>query len=254
MTQAGAVFKPHVDALLHQLDDGIAAISQLTEPGTGTITLAFQISLGTWLIPDLVRSFRATYPDVNFQLRQVRGDLNATPLDGGRADLEIGMRYPPDPAAHSQLLALEPLRLALPRDHPLAARAQIRLAEMADEPFVSLRRPSPLRRQADELCARAGFRPEVVFEGDDQSTVRGFVAAGLGVAILPAPRVGSPESAAGPVTYAEILDTGAVREICVTWPSGRRLLPSAELFRQHVIARAAAGRIPALADRELFAG
>ena len=61
---------------------------------------------------------------------------------------------------------------------------------MAEEPFVSLRRTSALREQSDALCAQAGFRPQVVFEGDDLSTVRGFVAAGLGVAIMPAPRAG----------------------------------------------------------------
>src|ERR1700722_8336636 len=62
MTHAGAVFKPHLDALLHHLDDGIAAISQLVDPDTGTVVLAFQQSLGTWLVPDLVRSCRAARP------------------------------------------------------------------------------------------------------------------------------------------------------------------------------------------------
>ena len=79
-----------------------------------------------------------------------------------------------------------------------------------------------------------------------QPTVRGFVAAGLGVSIVPAPSAGSPESATGPVLYPKILDTGAVREICLRWSAERRLLPAAELFRQHVITRAAAGRVPIL--------
>jgi DNA-binding transcriptional LysR family regulator len=143
-------------------------------------------------------------------------------------------------------IAVEPLRLALPRDHRLAGRPQIRLADVSDEPFVSLRPNSALRKLSDDLCERAGFRPSVVFEGDDLSTVRGFVAAGLGVAIVPAPRAGSPEAAAGPVLYCEILDTGAVREICLTWSAERRLLPAAELFRRHVIRTAAAGQFPAL--------
>ena len=56
MTHAGAVFKPHLDALLHHLDDGIAAVNQLIDPDTGTVALAFQPSLGTWLVPDLARS------------------------------------------------------------------------------------------------------------------------------------------------------------------------------------------------------
>src|SRR5487761_1533311 len=90
MTQAGAVFKRHVDALLHQLDDGIAAVNELIEPDTGTVALAFQHSLGTWLVPDLVRSFRAAHPHVRFRLTQVRDERHFPALAGGEADLEIG--------------------------------------------------------------------------------------------------------------------------------------------------------------------
>src|SRR6187551_586790 len=74
MTQAGSAFKRHVDALLHQLDDGLAAVSQLVDPETGAVRLAFQTSLGTWLIPDLVRSFWVEHPLVQFQLTQVRDE------------------------------------------------------------------------------------------------------------------------------------------------------------------------------------
>ena len=77
MTHAGSVFKRHVDAMLHQFDDGIAAVNQLIEPDTGTVALAFQHSLATWLVPDLVRSFRAAHPNVRFQLTQVRDELHA---------------------------------------------------------------------------------------------------------------------------------------------------------------------------------
>lgn len=246
MTHAGSVFKRHVDALLHQLDDGIAAVNQLIDPDTGIVALAFQHSLGTWLVPDLVRSFRATHPGVRFQLTQVRDELHSAALDGGQADLEIGTRRPLDLAVRIRQVAVEPLRLAVPRDHQLAKQQRVRLADISEEPFVSLQSTSALRKQTDDLCGQAGFRPAVVFEGNDLSTVRGFVAVGLGVAIVPAPRAGSPEGVAGPVHYCEILDTGAVREICLMWSAERRLLPAAELFRRHVIRRAAAGRIPAL--------
>jgi DNA-binding transcriptional LysR family regulator len=243
MTQAGAVFKPHLDAMLHDLDDGIAAISQLVDPDTGTVALAFQQSLGTWLIPDLVRSFRVAHPGVRFLLTQVRDDPDSVALDGGQADLELGSRRPPDEATRTRLIGHEPLRLALPRDHPLAGRRQIRLAEVAGEPFIALRTTSALRQLGDELCAAAGFRPKVVFEGDDISNVRGLVAAGLGVAILPAPRAGSPVAGPGPVLYPPILDDGAEREIYLTWPADKPLLPAAELFRRHVIDTVSTGRI-----------
>src|SRR5450755_233248 len=246
MPLAGATFKRHVDSLLHQLDDGIAAVNQLIDPETGAVALAFQHSLGTWLVPDLVSSFRSAHPGVRFLLTQVRDELLSAPLDGGQADLEIGTRRSSDPALESRLVAVEPLRVAVPQDHRLAARPGIALAEVSDESFVALRQNSALRRLSDELCDEAGFRPDVVFEGDDLSTVRGFVAAGLGVAIVPAPRAGSPESATGPLRYCEILDVWAAREITLTWSTERRLLPAAEQFRRHVLARASAGRVPAL--------
>jgi DNA-binding transcriptional LysR family regulator len=246
MTHAGSVFKHHVDAMLHQLDDGIAAVSQLLEPETGTVALAFQHSLGTWLVPYLVRSFRTAHPQVRFELTQVRDEVQAMALDDGRADLEIGTRRPHDAALQTRQLALEPLRLAVPRDHRLAGRGQLWLSEVASEPFISLRRVSALRRLTDDLCQAAGFRPDVVFEGDDLSTVRGFVAAGLGVAVVPAPRAGSPESAPGPLVHLEILDPGAVREITLTWSAERRLLAAPDLFRRYVLRRATAGRVPTL--------
>jgi LysR family transcriptional activator of glutamate synthase operon len=261
MTHAGAVFKPHLDAVLHHLDDGIAAVNQLIDPDTGTVALAFQQSLGTWLVPDLARSFRTAHPGVRFQLTQVRDELNSAALDGGNADLELGTRRPqnpPEAEVHTRLIALEPLRLALPREHPLAAQGlagqglagqgRVRLAEVASEPFIGLRSASALRRLSDDLCEQAGFRPDVIFEGDDLSNVRGFVAAGLGVAVVPAPRAGSPEAVPGPVSYLEILDPGAVREIFLTWSAERRLLPATDLFRRHVLRRAAAGRLPAVSE------
>ncbi|HUZ23632.1 MAG TPA: LysR family transcriptional regulator [Streptosporangiaceae bacterium] len=246
MTHAGATFKRHVDSMLHQLDDGIAAVNQLIDPETGAVAVAFQHSLGTWLVPDLVSSFRSSHPGVRFLLTQVRDELLSAPLDGGQADLEIGTRRSADPALESSILAVEPLRVAVPSDHELAGRPRIALAEAAGEPFVALRGNSALRKLSDELCEEAGFRPDVVFEGDDLSTVRGFVAAGLGVAIVPAPRAGSPESATGPLRYCEILDVWAAREITLTWSTERRLLPAAEQFRRHVLARASAGLVPAL--------
>src|SRR6202046_4245143 len=124
LTRAGQVFKPHVDSTLRRLDDGIAAVGQFVSPETGTVALAFQQSLGTWLVPDLVRSFRARHPDVQFRLTQVRDELHGLPLDGGIADLEIGTRRfrpspevmrPGDLAVLTEQIGTEPLRLALPR-------------------------------------------------------------------------------------------------------------------------------------------
>src|SRR3984957_3851901 len=256
LTRAGEGFKPHVDSMLRRFDDGIAAVGQFVSPETGTVALAFQQSLGTWLGPDLVRSFRARHPSVQFQLTQVRDELHGLPLDGGVADLEIGtrrIRTSPEAMRRGALPVRteesgpEPLRLALPRAHRLADRPRIRLRDVAREPFIALRPTSALRKLADDLCKQAGFRPSIVFEGDDLTSLRGLVAAGLGVAVVPAPRAVSSEGTAdGPVRYLEIADAGAMREIYLTWSAERPLLPAAELFREHVVSRGTVGKVPAL--------
>ena len=246
MTQAGSAFKRHVDALLHELDDGLAAVAQLADPGSGTVALAFQHSLGTWLVPDLIRSMHIDRPGVQFALTQVTDDPAGTPAAAG-ADLVLGSRAP-GPGYRSRPLASEPLRLVTATEHRLRRRRRVSLRDVAGEPFVGLRVTSALRAQTDELCARAGFTPDVVFEGDDLSTVRGLVAAGLGVAVVPAPRSGTPEASGGALHHCALDDSAAVREIRLSWPAGRRLTPVTEAFRDHVVARAVAGRIPRVGD------
>jgi DNA-binding transcriptional LysR family regulator len=133
-------------------------------------------------------------------------------------------------------------------EHRLHRRRRVSLSDVAAEPFVGLRANSALRAQTDDLCLRAGFSPDVVFEGDDLSTVRGLVAAGLGVAVVPAPRSGTPEASGGALHHCAIDDPAAVREIRLSWPADRRLTPVTEAFRNHVVARAVAGRIPRIGD------
>lgn len=246
MTHAGSAFKRHVDALLHELDDGLAAVAQLADPGSGTVALAFQHSLGTWLVPDLIRSMHIDRPGVQFALTQVTDDPAGTPAAAG-ADLVLGSRAP-GPGYRSHPLASEPLRLVTATEHRLRRRRRVSLRDVAGEPFVGLRATSALRAQTDELCARAGFTPDVVFEGDDLPTVRGLVAAGLGVAVVPAPRSGTPEASGGALHHCALDDSAAVREIRLSWPAGRRLTPVTEAFRDHVVARAVAGRIPRVGD------
>jgi DNA-binding transcriptional LysR family regulator len=275
LTRTGQVFKPHVDRLLDELRGGLDAVAQFVSPETGSVAVAFPQSLGSWLVPDLLGSFRAAHPGVGFRLTNARDELHGLPLDSGAADLEIGTRRfrtgaeatrPGDLAVQTQRIGNEPLRLALPAGHPLAAprveaswssadgrpgdgnRPGIWLAAVAGEPFIALRPSSALRKLGDDLCAAAGFRPRVVFEGDDLSNVRGLVAAGLGVAIVPSPRAGSPVAGPGPVLYLPILDDGAERDIYLTWSADKALLPAAELFRRHVIDTVGAGRIRPVSD------
>ena len=235
-TYAGSVFKQHVDGMLHRLDDGLAAVSELVDPTTGTVSVAFQLSLGTWLVPGMIERFRSEYPRVRFRLEQSHDALGSSLVAGGRIDLELTSRRPRNPAVRWERLFAQPLFLAVPRRHRLARRDEVSLAEASGEDFVMLRPSWELRTQSDELCTQAGFEPRVAFEVDDLPVVHGFVSAGLGVAIVPATQ-GEPQPA-GPaaVRLVRLTDPGASRDVGIAWSRERRLLPSADLFRKHVLA------------------
>jgi LysR family transcriptional activator of glutamate synthase operon len=240
MTRAGAAFKRHVDAMLHELDDGLAAVSELASPDSGTISVAFQPSLGMWLVPQLFASFRRQHPDVRFVLEQIRDEL-VDPLSSGReVDVVITTVRSEHEWVRWRALVAEPLVLAVAAAHPLAVRDSIDLKEAAQEPFVMLRSTFALRHSSEDLCREAGFVPAIAFEGDDLPTVEGFVAAGLGVAIVPLPRRGPGAGTESDIRYLRIAEPAATREIGIAWSTERRLLPAVERFRRHVIDEARA--------------
>jgi len=239
MTEAGAAFKRRVDTALHELDDGLAAVEQLLDPETGTVGVAFERSMGTWLLPQLVRGFHADHPGVRVRLLPSTASSGTTQPDTGPVDLQLSSRRPTGTTLRWARLLTEPLVLVVPVGHRLAGGGSIPLAQAASEQLVVVRGPSPFRWSHDELLAEVGVEPDVAFEADDLATVQGFVAAGLGVALVPASAVGDRCDVVG------LLDRGATRELGLLWSETRRMLPSAALFRDHVLEQARIGHLAA---------
>ena len=243
MTHAGAAFKRHVDSLVNALDDGLAAVDEIVDPEGGVVSLAFPLSLGGWLVPGLIREFRRDHPRVRVVLQRTAvGESGAVSpqLATRRADVELTAHRVMGSDIEWRRILVEPLVLAVAMTHRLAHHERVALAEASEELFVVRRAPSEMRTQTLALCSAAGFTPEVAFEADDLPTVRGLVAAGLGVAVVPA--MGLP----APTTFARtrllpITDAGAHRDVGVAWVRGRPLLPSAESFRRFLLAGGARG-------------
>lgn len=235
MTEAGSAFKRHVDALLHELDDGLATVEQMLDPETGVVGVAFERSMGTWLLPQLVSGFRAAHPSVRIRLHH-SGATGQDPADGG-VDMVLTSRRPATAHERWSRLVSEPLVLVVAAQHRLAGSGPVDLADLAGETFVTLRPSSPFRRSSDELFATAGLEPVFGFEADDLGTVQGFVAAGLGVAVVPATSLGER------CEVVALRNRAARREIGLVWSAERRLLRSAELFRDHVLEQARSGRL-----------
>jgi DNA-binding transcriptional LysR family regulator len=188
--------------------------------------------MGSETVPGLLRAFRVDHPKVRFTLVQNYGEAMIERLRAGELDLCLTSPVPDAPDLAARRLDEQRLRLVVPDDHRLAGRKRIRLAEAADEAFVTLEPGYGLRRITDDLCAEAGFRPRVAFEGEEAETLRGLVAAGLGVALLPPPAVPRPG-----VVELTVTAPRAVREIGVAWQAGRPDTPPVAAFKKFLLSR-----------------
>ncbi|RJS45743.1 LysR family transcriptional regulator [Nocardioides cavernaquae] len=234
LTPAGRELLDSARRIVEAYDRGVRAVQDMAAPQGGFVPLAFLHTLGTWLVPELIRSFRAERPEVRFDLRQ-HGDAGLVDdLLGGAVDLAITGGLPEHPQIESRRLLIEPLRLVVPPDHRFAGRRSVRLADLAADPFIVLKSGFSLRAVTEHLCVEAGFVPQIGFEGEEVETLRGLVSAGLGVALLPDPHgVGAPAA-----PHLRVSDVQASREIGIAWIRDRRLPSASDRFRQHVIGNA----------------
>lgn len=233
LTPAGREMVEHARQILEAFDRGVRAVQDITAPNGGFVPVAFLHTLGTWLVPELIRSFRAERPDVRFDLRQ-HGDAGLVDdLLDGVVDLAITGDRPQHPNIESRRLLLEPLRLMVPPEHQFAKRRSVRLRDVADENFIMLKPGFSLRAVTEQLCAEVGFQPSIGFEGEEVETLRGLVSAGLGVALLPDPHHLPPAA-----PHLRLSDVKASREIGLAWIRDRRLPAASADFRAHALANA----------------
>jgi DNA-binding transcriptional LysR family regulator len=227
LNRYGEIFRDHAERLVTTETAARRALAQAADPDHGEVGLAFLHTQGTVLVPELLRRYRSAHPHVGFRLTQGSSESIQEAVVRGHADLALTSPRPENLAWHP--LSTERLRLAVPAGHRVAERAEVDLADVATEPFIVMRSGYGLRSITDELFRVAGIRPEIAFEGEEATTLRGLVAAGLGVAVVP-----PGDRVAG---LSEIVITGASRTVGLAWVAGRTHTPAVEDFRRFVIAR-----------------
>lgn len=232
LTTAGRDFLAHAERALAEVGRGAEAVRADAHPETGKVAFGFLHTLGSETVPGLLREFRRDHPRVRFALVQNYGEWMLQRLRAGELDLCLTSPVPDAPDLTARRLDEQRLRLVVPDDHRLAGRRRIRLAEVAEEPFVTLEPGYGMRRMLEALCAEAGFAPRIAFEGEEAETIRGLVAAGLGVALLPPPAVPRPG-----VVELNVTAPRAVREIGVAWVAGQQETPPVAAFRRFLLGR-----------------
>jgi DNA-binding transcriptional LysR family regulator len=154
----------------------------------GRLRIGFVGSAIYRLVPKLVASYRAQYPDVQLVLREATSAAIVAMLN--EEALDLGIVRTPLLQAHSatlETLQRDRLLLALPANHPFAAHGPLTLADLAHEPFImySATEAAGLYAYAMSACEGAGFAPEIAQEATQIPTVLGLVESGLGVAVVP---------------------------------------------------------------------
>jgi DNA-binding transcriptional LysR family regulator len=123
-----------------------------------------------------------------------------------------------------QQLVSEELVVILPLRHSLSKRKRVRMAELADEQFISFREGARLRELLARAGRSAGFEPQIKLESNESQRIRRLVARGMGVAILPRSDALTPGAE---VATASLAAPSLSRDITLAWREGRRHSPAA---------------------------
>jgi LysR family transcriptional activator of glutamate synthase operon len=234
LTSVGKLFLNRMEEVLRDLDRAVNEVREFLDPEAGEIRIGFPHSLGIYLLPTVVASFRQTHPNVKFRLRQ--GTFNSLIRDLVKGEIDLAF-ISPFPEAHElvsgDLLLLEELYAIVPEGHALAGLGTIRLEQLKDEPFVMFSEEYSLRSIVLEACSKAGFKPNIGFEGEETDTIRGLVAAGMGVSMLP--EMALTEISQLQPAKVRVVEPQVTRSIGLIHRTGERLPLVAEVFQAYLL-------------------
>jgi DNA-binding transcriptional LysR family regulator len=199
-TDAARLLADVADDVLDRLADAESALAAMRAGRTGRLHLTSFPSAGAALVPSAVAALRTRFPDLEIVLNVTEPDQALEALRAGEVDVAIVVepRAPgeqPHPTGADGLTLVhlldDPYSVLLPANHQLADAHDVNLADLAAEPWVdTASAPGHCQTAALEACRAAGFAPSYVVQADEYPTTMGFVAAGLGVALVPALALG----------------------------------------------------------------
>ncbi len=190
LTAAGQAYLRRVVAILDGVDDAGRQVRRIEDGTEGQLAIGCVGSATYSLLPQFVRALRAELPLVDVSVRgEMLAPAQLTALETG--EIDIALLRPPVavPGVRAELLRRDGLLVALPAGHELASRDRLSIGDLRDVDFIvhAGQGRSAMGDLVTTLSAAAGFRPRIRQEVEETSTLVTLVAAGLGVAIVPAP-------------------------------------------------------------------
>lgn len=230
LTEAGRVLARHAAAVDSELRAAQAALRAIGSGDGGRLRFGSFPTANAALMPAAVAAFRAVRPGVDLELAELDRDEGMAAVADHRLDIALVYEFPVVPltvpaGVETVPLLVDPLHIMLPRDHPLAAASRVPLASLAGEDWIQGVHHGSTMAVLPQAGLAAGFEPRILFRTDDQMTVRGLVAAGLGVALASWLTLSSlpPGLVAVPLE-----EWSLTRTVLAALPPAERRLPAAD--------------------------
>ncbi|PMY35834.1 LysR family transcriptional regulator [Pseudomonas sp. GW456-L14] len=189
LTPVGQAILPAVRKFAEQLERLEMAVHEAVAGQSGVLTIGAITTAMLDVLPALIEKLKTQYPQLTVSVREIDSVEAIPALEAGDIDLAFA-RVEGELGSSVRSIALteDRLAVALPSNHPLAARSRISLASLAGEPLVlSSRKVSPM--YFDNLiatCRASGFSPRVLHEVRSVASQIAFVSCGQGIALVPA--------------------------------------------------------------------
>lgn len=188
LTMAGRFFYEQTLQVLARLDQIEEGTRRIAAGANQWFNVGFVPSAMYGMLPELIKRFRLDRPDIEIGFSELVTMEQVEALKSGRIDVGFGRLPISDPDIACLTLVEEPLMAVFPLGHALLKKASVSLAQLANERFILYpARPRP--SYADQVLgifAQRGLHPNIVKEANEMQTAIGLVAAGVGVALVPA--------------------------------------------------------------------
>jgi DNA-binding transcriptional LysR family regulator len=188
LTNAGKVFLEEARRALIQLDRARSLAIEAEQGAMGELHIGFVTSAGYEILPDLLRAYRARFPQVQIRPQHMTVAEQIKALEERRLHLGVVRRPLESRLLNFEVIREDPVLLALPEGHMLAQHEVVEMHALAQESFISAtaEQRTGIEEALDRVFHAAGFRSRVVQEAPDIVTILGLVAAGIGISLVPA--------------------------------------------------------------------
>lgn len=226
LTVAGKAALEHARAALAATAALRQAVADIGQVVSGSLTVAMVIGCTITPLFDGLATFHRAHPGVELALLEGNSADLVADVRTGAVDLAlVGMAELPHDMEAMTIIS-EPLVAAIPAGHPLAARPQITLHDLADHPLVCMPPGTGLRTVFDRACAAQGVRPRIALQASAADAIADLAARDLAVAILSSSMAERYEAT---LTVRAITDVGPPTLLALVWqavhnPALRELL------------------------------